>query len=72
MYKRQEQAACVMVLHEPGLAARFCTRALLLFGNGATEQGACDEVITGDSLTRLYGYPLREVADGQRRWFMPA
>lgn len=69
---RQEQAACVMVLHEPGLAARFCTRALLLFEDGTTQQGACDEVITGDSLTRLYGYPLREVGNGQRRWFMPA
>jgi len=66
------QTACVMVLHEPGLAARFCSRALLLFGDGTTQQGACDEVITSDSLTRLYGYPLREIGDGRQRWFMPA
>lgn len=69
---RKERAACAMVLHEPGLAARFCSRALLLFGDGTTEQGACDEIITSDSLSRLYGYPLREVGDGRRRWFMPA
>lgn len=69
---RDEQIASVMVLHEPGLAARFCTRALLLFDDGTTQQGACDEVISSESLTRLYGYPLREVGDGDRRWFMPA
>lgn len=69
---RDGQTACVMVLHEPGLAARFCSRALLLFGDGTTQQGASDEVITSDSLTRLYGYPLREIGDGRQRWFMPA
>lgn len=69
---RDEQTASVMVLHEPGLAARFCSHALLLFGDGTTQQGACDEVITSDSLSRLYGYPLREFRDHGQRWFMPA
>ncbi len=69
---RDEGAACVMVLHEPGLAARFCTHALLLFGDGTTQQGTCDEVISSDSLSRLYGYPLREVGEHGQRWFMPA
>ena len=69
---RDEQIACVMVLHEPGLAARFCTHALLLFGDGETQQGICDEVIGSASLSRLYGYPLHEVGDQGRRWFVPA
>lgn len=68
---RDGQTACAMVLHEPGLAARFCSRALLLFGDGTTQQGRCDEVVTSDSLTRLYGYPLREIGEGPQRWFMP-
>lgn len=68
---RDEQIACVMVLHEPGLAARFCTHALLLFGDGTTQQGTCDEAIGSASLSRLYGYPLREVGDQGRRWFVP-
>lgn len=68
---RQERIASVMVLHEPGLAARFCTRALLLFGDGTTQHGPCQEVISSESLSRLYGYPLCEVGDGQRRWFVP-
>ena len=69
---REQGAACVMVLHEPGLAARFCTHALLLFADGTLTQGACHEVITSEALTRLYGYPLRETGDGRQRWFMPA
>jgi len=64
--------ACVMVLHEPGLAARFCTHALLLFDDGTTQLGPCGEVVNSDSLSRLYGYPLREVGDKEQRWFMPA
>ncbi|MEF8721834.1 MAG: ABC transporter ATP-binding protein [Candidatus Accumulibacter delftensis] len=69
---REEGVACVMVLHEPGLAARFCSHALLLFDDGSTQQGRCDEVISSDSLSRLYGYPLHQVGDHGQRWFMPA
>lgn len=68
----KQGVACVMVLHEPGLAARFCDRALLLCGDGKTRQGKSEEVINGESLSQLYGYPLCEVGKGRRRWFMPA
>ncbi|MBL8397509.1 MAG: ABC transporter ATP-binding protein [Candidatus Accumulibacter sp.] len=68
---REERVACVIVLHDPGLAARFCNRALLLFGDGETQQGTCDEVITSESMSRLFGYPLREVGEESRRWFVP-
>jgi iron complex transport system ATP-binding protein len=64
-------AAVVAVLHDPGFAVRYCRHALLLFGDGGWQAGSVDEVITAESLTRLYGHPLREVrADGQR-WFFP-
>ena len=69
---REREIACVMVLHEPGLAVRFCSHALLLFGDGSTQQGGCDDVISSESLSRLYGYPLREVGGKGQRWFMPA
>ena len=65
-------AATVLVLHEPGLAARYCDRALLVFGDGSVEQGPCDEVLTAPTLTRLYGHPMKELADGSSRWFVPA
>ncbi len=67
----KQHLAFVMVLHEPGLAARYCDRSLLVFGDGTCVYGASDEVINCDSLSRLYGYPLREVGDRDRRWFMP-
>jgi len=66
-----EGAAIVAVLHDPGFAARYCRQALLLFGDGEWLAGAADDVITADTLTRLYGHPLREIrADGER-WFFP-
>ncbi|MBI4741726.1 MAG: ABC transporter ATP-binding protein [Betaproteobacteria bacterium] len=66
-----ERVASIMVLHEPGLALRFCSRALLLFGDGSVAHGTCQEVLTSGALTKLYGYPMREIGDGLHRWFIP-
>jgi iron complex transport system ATP-binding protein len=68
---RDGQIACVMVLHEPGLAASFCTRACCFSATGRRSRALANEVISSESLSRLYGYPLREVGDGRQRWFMP-
>ena len=69
--RAQAGAGIVAVLHDPGFAARYCNRALLLFGDGEWLAGTASDVITETSLTRLYGHPLRELcADGQR-WFVP-
>ena len=65
-------AAVAMVLHEPGLACRFCDRALLIHGDGTCELGPIDDVVNADSLARLYAHPLREIRDGDQRWFIPA
>lgn len=65
-------AAVAMVLHEPGLACRFCDRALLIHGDGTCELGPIDDVVNADSLARLYAHPLREIRDGDHRWFIPA
>ena len=65
-------AGVVMVLHEPGLAARYCDRALLLFDDGHWLFGDVATVLTADHLSALYGHPLRELQDGTRRWFVPA
>lgn len=67
----------IMVLHEPGLAHRYCDSALLLFGEGEWQYGAVDALLTADNLSRLYGYPLVQIerpnAQGvMQRWFMPA
>ena len=64
-------AGVVMVLHEPGLAARYCDRVLLLYGDGRTEIGPSRELLTAERLSELYGYPLIELDDRGRPWFIP-
>ncbi|MCL2346557.1 MAG: ABC transporter ATP-binding protein [Desulfobulbus sp.] len=68
---REQGAGVVMVMHDPALAHRFCDRALLVYGDGQTESGDVDAVLTAAMLSRLYGYGLRQIEDGGRRCFIP-
>ncbi|MEW5769368.1 MAG: ABC transporter ATP-binding protein [Pseudomonadota bacterium] len=68
---RAEGAAVVMVLHDVNLAARYCDQALLLYDDGTHALGPCAEVLDAAALGRLYGHPLRELRDGEGRWFVP-
>ena len=74
---KRERVSAVMILHEPGLAHRYCDSALLLFGDGEWLYGSASTVLTADNLSRLYGYPLVQMEmpgdDGKsQRWFVPA
>lgn len=69
--RAHQGAAVIAVLHDPGFAARYCGRTLLLFGDGEWLAGPTAEVVTAEQLTRLYGHPLREVRDDGQRWFFP-
>ncbi|MEZ5616203.1 MAG: ABC transporter ATP-binding protein [Rhodocyclaceae bacterium] len=68
---REDGVGIVMVLHDINLALRHADRALLLFGEGRTLEGPVDAVLGADSLSRLYGHPLREMRDGGARYFVP-
>lgn len=70
--RTQADAAMVAVLHDPGFAVRYCEQALLLFGDGEWLAGIANDIITTENLSRLYGYPLRELRDGAARWFIPS
>ncbi len=70
-YAGQCGAAFVMVLHDVNLALRTCSRALLLFGEGRWQEGPVADVLTARTLTELYGHPLKELQDGERRLFVP-
>ena len=61
----------VAVLHEPNFARRHFDDALLLFDDGSWAFGAAAEVLTADSLQRLYGHPLRVLQDNGEPWFIP-
>ncbi len=58
--ERDDRALCI-VMHDLNLAARFCDRFLLLFGDGTFLQGDHDAVMTEASLERLYRHPLRRI-----------
>jgi iron complex transport system ATP-binding protein len=69
---REDGVGIVMVLHDINLALRHADRALLLFGEGRTLEGPVEAVLTAESLSRLYGHPLRELCDDGARYFVPA
>lgn len=48
----------LMTLHDVNLAARYCTHALLLFGDGAWCAGPVAEMLSAEVLTRLYRHPV--------------
>jgi iron complex transport system ATP-binding protein len=60
----------IATLHDPTLAARFATRALLLFGNGRWAEGPVGDAITAATITELYMTPMMEVRQGDRRIFV--
>jgi iron complex transport system ATP-binding protein len=61
-----------MSLHDPGLAARFADRALLLFGDGRWLHGRCDDVVNERNIGELYGMPVRELRWADGRTFVAA
>ncbi|MEZ5459142.1 MAG: ABC transporter ATP-binding protein [Steroidobacteraceae bacterium] len=65
-------SAVIATLHEPTLAARFATHALLLHGDGRAHFGTSEQLLQADALSALYATPMRELRDGERRVFVPA
>ena len=62
--------AIVMSLHDAGLAARFSDHALLMFGDGEWLSGPTREVLTPQTMTRLYGVAVTEIAWAGGRTFV--
>ncbi len=69
---RRTGAAVLMILHDINLAVRFCDHLLLLFGDGDHQIGARDEAVDARTLERLYRHPIRIVAQGTDRAYLPA
>lgn len=63
--------ALLMSLHDVNLAARYCDRILLLFGDGDALWGRANEVLTEANLTRLYRHPIRLAWGAGRRFYFP-
>lgn len=67
-----ENRTIVMVLHDPNQACRYCDQALLLYGDGEWESGACEELLTVERLSRLYQHPMRLLQQDEEQLFIPA
>lgn len=58
---REEQTAIAMVLHDPSLALRVCSHALLLFGDSRHTIGPAQDILNAHQLSSLYDHPLRRI-----------
>jgi iron complex transport system ATP-binding protein len=61
----------MLSLHDPTLAARFATHALLLFGSGKALCGRAETVLNEDALSEAYGHRVRRIAAGGAAAFVP-
>lgn len=62
----------VTTLHDVNLATRYCTHALLLFGDGAWCAGPIAGMLSAEVLTRLYRHPIEAVASPRGILYLPA
>jgi iron complex transport system ATP-binding protein len=69
---REHGAIVIMALHDLIFAARYCSRFLLLYGDGQHSFGAPGQIVTADVLSQLYGFPLTEINIAGERLFLPA
>ena len=74
---RDQGKAIVLSLHDPNLARRFATHAVILFDDAKVRAGRTDQVIDAATLSEAYGHPVIEIVDGKsgdggQRAFVPA
>jgi iron complex transport system ATP-binding protein len=62
----------LMSLHEPNMALRSCTHALLIQDHGAWQAGRVEELLTPANLEAVYGLKLRFIHDDHETWLIPA
>lgn len=72
--RRDEGRTVVVVTHEIDLAARACSRVLLLGGPEGPVVGATEEVLLPERLEAAFGIPVRsfDLPNGAGRVFVPA
>jgi iron complex transport system ATP-binding protein len=58
-------------LHDINLAARYCTHAIMLFGDGEWCAGAAADMLSESSLQELYGCPVERIDSSNGPRFHP-
>jgi iron complex transport system ATP-binding protein len=62
----------VAAMHDVNLAACYCSHVLMLLGEGQWRAGPAIDMLTGDTLERLYGCPVETVETAAGRRFHPS
>lgn len=64
----------MLVLHDVGLAARYCDEVLILGQGRAVAQGPAPLVLTAEAISSAYGMAVRRLPDpeGREVVFVPA
>jgi iron complex transport system ATP-binding protein len=68
---RTRERAVIMSLHDVNLAARFCDRILMLFGEGEIQYGSALEILNVKNLSRLYQTPVVPVTWREGTVYLP-
>ncbi|MBW9130320.1 ABC transporter ATP-binding protein [Paraburkholderia phenoliruptrix] len=71
-WTREPGRSVLFSCHDLNLARRFATHALLLDGNGAAYAGPVRDVLTPALTSRVFGYPLILIRDGEHEALIPA
>lgn len=69
--RAHDARAVVVTLHDVNLAAGWCDRCLLLYGDGRWELGPAEEVLSEAAVSRLYGMAVRRIEFEGRALFLP-
>jgi iron complex transport system ATP-binding protein len=71
-WTREPGRTVLFSCHDLNLARRFATHALLLDGAGAAYAGPAHDVLTPALTSRVFGYPLILIRDGEHEALIPA
>lgn len=68
---RERRLTVIVSLHDLGLAAEFCPRLMLLDGGACVASGGVCDVLSQDTLTRVYKHPIRVTRQDERILVVP-
>ncbi len=67
----QERKTIVVTTHDINMASHFCDDVILLYKDGEVIAGPAGDVLSAESLHRLFGQAFESHARGDKKYWMP-
>ena len=67
----KHNGATISIMHDPNLAARYCSHVLMLMGNGQYEIGETERLLNEENLSSLFHHPINAVLLKGKTFFLP-